>query len=67
MRKICGVVVGALVATAPAVGAAQGVALAESPPSLTSATNFVNFCTTTLALIGNSIGSCNPAPDGAGK
>jgi hypothetical protein len=67
MRTICGVVVGALVATAPAVGAAQGVALAESPPSLTSSTNFINFCTTTNALIGNLIESCNPAPGGSGR
>jgi hypothetical protein len=65
MRTICGVLVGALVLSAPAVAAAQGVALADPPPSANTPTNFENICAAAAVLLGTMPGSCIPKPPAA--
>lgn len=64
MRRICGVVVGALVLSAPAVAAAQGVALADSPPNADRSAPFANVCMAAGAILGKAPVSCGPSRSG---
>lgn len=58
---------GSMVVAVPVVASAMQ-ALAAPVPSLTSDTNFINFCTTApgavTSLTQKVTGSCNPSPGG---